>query len=539
MDTHITALHANPFCILGVTPRDDRRKIVESAEERALQMEGNLCAKARADLTNPRIRLSCEVAWMPGVAQPVVEKILQMLADTPQDALGLQGLPSLTLANVMSAASERLPADETAASVAGFMSDFGELVDRIDPEAVLRDVNGDRAIAGFPEVRGMELIEEELAGRRRTYRVALKNLLDSMHPTRLIATMTEAVKRSTQNGDKQGSSLIEDLVDSYEVEVQGFLNKERDNIKTLLSVAREVAQRGEMALIPTMERLEAIVRKWGGVAQPMQISAKSRGVTHPMSVEVANDLRNLSVELNNTYCMPVQLRRMIKLLRELFSEMTMLMEWLDEDSRVIGGYGETTDPYNISFRARVGFPLFKRELVISPDGVQWKGRTVPLASITRVRIGGKQSSIVGIAYTQFFIGFGDNDAVQTVRLWDRATTDVITDRLWRAVCVGLINDMISELVEGTAFHFGSITIEDDAVTLVRQNRIRFNDRVRLGWHEVEAKQDDGCFVISQSNNSRVNGSALYLVTWNVHLLEHVVRNCLTKRCLKLSDSMRG
>jgi hypothetical protein len=195
-----------------------------------------------------------------------------------------------------------------------------------------------------------------------------------------------------------------------------------------------------------------------------------------------------------------------------------------------------------AFARRVGFPLFKRELAISPDGVLWKGRTVPLASITRVRCRRQCSlRIVGHSPThRFFIGFGDNDAVQTVRLWDRAI-DGRDHRsaVARSMCWPGFNDMISALVEGTAFHFGSITIEDDAVTLVRQNRIRFNDRVRLGWHEVEAKQDDGCFVISQSNNSRVNGSALYLVTWNVHLLEHVVRNCLTKRCLKLSDSMRG
>lgn len=534
-----TGLHANPFSILGVTPQDDRRKIVESAEERALHLDGNLCSKARADLTHPRARLSCEMAWLPGVAPATVEKVLQMLADSPQAVLAEPGLSSLALANLMSDACERVPADESAASLAEFMSDFADLVDSIEPEAVLRDVNADRVIAGFPEVRGIDLVEEELAERRRTYRLALKNLLDSMHPTRLIDTMTGAVKRATRNGEKQGSTLIEDLVDSYEVEVQGFLHKERDNITTLLNAARETAPLGETALVVITARLEAVVRKWVRVAQPILISTKSRGIAHPMSMTVGNDLRNLSVELNNTHGMRNHLRSMIEFLRELFAELTDLMELLEEDSKAIGAFDETNDPHRISFRAKIGFPMFRRELGISPEGVVWNGETFPLETITRVRCGEMRHAPVGTGVIRYIIGFGDNYSEQTVKIFDQAIADVFIERLWRAVCVGLVSDMIAALAQGTSFHFESITIEDDAVTLVRENFFGLNDRVRVGWDEVGVGRKDGCFLIGQSNKSNVRGSACYVSTWNVHLLEHIVRSCLIRRCLKLSDSIRG
>jgi cell division protease FtsH len=60
--------------------------------------------------------------------------------------------------------------DTPSRSVAEFMSDFGDLVDSIEPEAVLRDVNGDSAIAGFPEVRGIDL------DRGRTCRASVEHI---------------------------------------------------------------------------------------------------------------------------------------------------------------------------------------------------------------------------------------------------------------------------------------------------------------------------------------------------------------------------
>ena len=46
-----TALHQTPFAILGVTTRDDRRRIVELAEEKSLELDHDVCQKARSDLT--------------------------------------------------------------------------------------------------------------------------------------------------------------------------------------------------------------------------------------------------------------------------------------------------------------------------------------------------------------------------------------------------------------------------------------------------------------------------------------------------------
>ena len=60
----IMDLLKNPFNILAATPRDNRLRIIEIAEERSLLSNSRGCLQARSDLTNPRKRLSFDLrAW--------------------------------------------------------------------------------------------------------------------------------------------------------------------------------------------------------------------------------------------------------------------------------------------------------------------------------------------------------------------------------------------------------------------------------------------------------------------------------------------
>lgn len=327
-----TSLHANPFCVLGVTTRDDRRKIVEMAEDRALHLDHDTCQKARSDLTNPKSRLSAEMAWMPGVAPRVVERLVSNLAGNPFSVRSEEGLPELAKANLMAAFFEWITDDEDAESIAEFIRDFAWVVDAIDANEVLRDVNEDRAISGFPEIKGVEAVEEELTERRKAYRLALKVFLDSMVPTKLVEIMTNAVSISTDDGEEQGPTLIDELVDTYELETQGFLQKEAENIAKLVASARIAAQNGEQSVAQVIDKLEKVARNWDRVAQPIQLSAKSRGIQHRPSREIAYDLRNLGIDLNNEHDMLEQTRRLVRLLQELFAELPEVAERLGEDA---------------------------------------------------------------------------------------------------------------------------------------------------------------------------------------------------------------
>ncbi len=542
-----TSLHANPFWILGVTTRDDRRKIVEMAEERSLHIDHDLCQKARSDLTNPRARLSAEMAWMPGVAPRVAEKLTKTLSEDPFSVRSEDGLPELARANLMAAAFELVDESEPAESIAELIRDFAWVVETIDASDVLRDVNEDRAVSGFPEVREVETIEEELASRRKAYKSVLKNLLDTMDPNKLVETMTDAVSVATDDGEDQGPALIDELADAYEVETQGFLQKESENISKLVESARGAAPQGERAVAPILDKLEKVARNWDRVAQPIQLSAKSRGIEHHPSREVAYDLRSLTIDLNNEHDMLDQAHRMTGLLQELFAELPEVAERLGEDAKAIAGLrrqAQEKEKNNakwareVTFRAEVGL-VFKDELSISPEGIKWKGATYPLESITAVRWGAVRNSVNGIPTgTDYTIAFANNRSSQTIELKKESTYSGFLKALWRAVCVRLIFDMVAALEEGGVLEFGDIKVTDDSVTLTKHKLLGANEKVRLGWHDVHVWSANGSFVIGKRDDKKTYGSAAYISDWNTHIFEHVVSGGFKKGVRKLSDYIK-
>ena len=544
MTKNSTTLHENPFCVLGVTTRDNRHKIVEMAEERALHIDHDLCQKARSDLTNPRARLSAEIAWMPGVAPRMAEKLVKGLLEDPLSVRSMEGLPEIARANLMAAALELVEDGEPAESIAELIRDFAWLVEYINAEEVLRDVNEDRAISGFPEIKGLEAIEEVLAERRKAYRSVLKGLLDTMDPNKLVVTMTDTVAIASDHGTDQGPVLIDELVDTYETETQGFLQKEYENIVKLVESAREAAPRGEKAVAHIVDKLGKVARNWDRVAQPIQLSAKSRGIEHRPSRDIAYELRSLGIDMHNEHGMLEQAHRMTELLQELFAELPEVVEKLGEDAEVISGLRQQAQAKeqnqaqwerDITYRTELGV-LFKDELAISPKGIRWKGVLYPLESITRVRWGGVRRSVNGIPTgTTHTIGFGDRRSERVVELREEATYTRFIDALWRAVCVRLMFSLIEQLKDGQRMVLGDMIVEDGAVTLTKHKFLGANERVRLSWHEVHVWSANGTFVIGKQDDKKIYGSSSYINNWNTHLLEHIIRGGFKKGVRKLSD----
>lgn len=330
-----TALDDNAFRRLGVSPRDDRRRIVEAAESQALHDDPEACRQARADLTNPRARLAVELAWLPGLPPRAAETLVAELQRDPIATAMRKGLPDLARANLMSAAFERLDAASLdAGTAADFMRLFGESVDRLAPEAVLREINEDRAVAGFPEVRDAALVAEELERRRKHYRGVLKTALDGMAPDTLVRTMTLLVERSTKSGSQSAPALVDELVDTYAVETQVFLDREEQSAKAVMGRLREQAAAG-LSTAALLDTLEQVLRNWSRVAKPVQISTMARGMAHPASQSLAHGVRGLAVSLFNDHDHLEQSDRLNALLRELFAEVGDVAERADEDAKVL------------------------------------------------------------------------------------------------------------------------------------------------------------------------------------------------------------
>lgn len=64
--------------------------------------------------------------------------------------------------------------------IADFIIEISNLVEQLDPADVARDINEDRAVSGFAEVRALDQVEVELADRKRHVRNCIRDTLDQM-----------------------------------------------------------------------------------------------------------------------------------------------------------------------------------------------------------------------------------------------------------------------------------------------------------------------------------------------------------------------
>ncbi len=540
-------LQKNPFALLGVTTRDDRRRIVELAEEKSLELDHDACQKARSDLTSPRTRLSVEMSWFPGVSPRKADQYLSMLHADPMSIREEPGVPTLAHLNLLAAVFEAVDGNDSAEDVADFIQEMAYLVDDLSAEQVLRDINEDRAVSGFPEVKGVDQVKAELSERKRYYRNAIKNALNRLSPTSLVEAMTAAVDQITYGGEEHAPELIDDLVDSYAVETQGFLQKEAESVEKLIQAARNSAKSGEKAVKPIVDKLVVVARNWDNVAQPIQLSAKARGIDHDPSNEIAYSIRSLAIDLFNEHDMLAQSQRLTELLQELFAELPEVVERVDEDAEALADIfhnrarGEAQKRQwerDISFRAEVGL-MFKDVLSISPEGVAWKNQRFPLDAITRVRWGAVRHSVNGIPTgTTYTLAFGDNRSEAIVELKKESTYSGFLEKLWKAVVIRMLTELFETLQAGNDIRFGESTLSDDGITLIKHKFLGTNEKVRCTWGQVHVWSADGSFYIGAKDDKKTYVGLSYILTANTHILEAAIRMAFKKPGMRrLSDML--
>ena len=543
-----TALHQNAFNVLGATARDKGARIVELAEERALLLDSQTCAKARTDLVTPRSRLGAEVAWLPGVSPHRAKDLLRGLQiDINLLKGGTAAIPHLAKANLVAGAFELLDPEVDTATWGEWIVEFARSVESIDAAEVLRDINEDRAVSGFPEVKTIDLVEAELAERRRYYRDTVKAALNRLAASKLVEVVTLATSSATENGAKHAPLLIDDVIDSYQNDADAPLRRGADNIKKLIDSVQSLASRGPEVLKPLIDSLDDALRKWNRLAKPIQLSMKARGLDHDLSRSLAFEVRSLGVDLFNKHDLSDVTRRITDTIRDIFVDLPEINQRVQEDSKALSEILDNRrkaelnrDAWirEITYEADIG-AIFKDKLKISPEGLQWKNKVYPLDSVTQVRWGAISQSINGIpAGTTYKIAFGDEHSVAVVDLRRREVFQTFVDKLWRAVGVRLLSDLLEALKAGGRFSFGDAVIDDRGVSLTK-HKFLGSEQVYVEWGKTHIWSANGSFFIGAKDDKKAYGSMSYLDTPNSHICEAVIRAAFEKGAIPLSNLLKG
>lgn len=505
----------NPFFLLGATPRDNRRRIIELAEERSLTSEIGDFSAARADLTNPKKRLAAEIAWLPGLGpRRAKEAVLLLKKGDHSGIFQVEKIPPMARSNLLSAGLLLLD-DASPSDVADWILELAQVFEDIESDKLLAVINQDRVVSGFPEISEEALIESEIQQRRSHFRLVMKSALDKLSSDDLVEAVTIAVESATDYGEEQGPVLIDDLVDAYEVEAQSFLEKEGANIQVVIERIRTAAdqKKPDQAIAVLIKQLISMIKNWDRIAQPIQVSKKSRGLDHDESHRVGIEVRGLAIDLFNKHNMLDFSKVIIESLGEVFSEVVGFAEKIEEDSRTVSGIAEqrvlqieeakieaAKFREEITYEVNLGL-IFKKWWKISPDGIGFKGNFWPLDSITRVRWGGTRHYVNGqYKNTTYSIFYGTRENFDTLDLDNEGIYNTIIEKLWRAVCVRILTEYLSGLNDGKWYRFGSALVNDYGVKLKKSKIFSADIEHYYKWHEIQEWNTGGHFCLGKSDN---------------------------------------
>lgn len=544
-----TALERTEFGVLGATTRDTGRRIVELAEEKSLTVDGEHCSRARAVLTNPRNRIAAEVAWLPGLSPARANAHCDLLKHDLDGFLASATTESpLVQANMIAAALERFHPATEATLWSTWILALAEATGRVDAGAVRRLLNEDRAVAGVPEISTLKFLDAELVERRRAYRATVKEALDRLPTAVMIQAITGIVDVATGTGTRQGPILIDEVIDDFEVEARLFLDREAENVRRLIKTVNDSGANNEAVVGRLLEGLERVIRNWDRVARPIHISMRARGLEHPASRELAYEIRGLGIDLFNAYGLVEPAQRITHLLQEVFAELFAVADRLQQDASTLDNIVEQERQAqnqneqwasDIAYEAELGV-VFKDTLRLSTAGVEWKNTRYPLAAVTRIGWGATKNSINGIPTgTTYKVLFGDDKRLSEVQLSHEPIFSGFVDRLWRAVGVRLLTELLRGLADGKRYRFGEAVLDDRGVEVPKHRLFKADERVYATWDRIHVWSADGSFYIGVKDGKKTYAALSYQAANNAHVLEAVIRAAFKKGSDRLSDILKS
>jgi len=522
----------NPFYILDATTRDNRQKIVELAEEKSFDLDEELCQKARSDLTMPRNRIFSELDWFPGLSPRKVQLIISRINNSDKDLYIIDGIPDLVRINILN--------ELLSSNIMFSNSELEEIIykiiydyENLDINEIIRDINEERVVSGFPEINDSNLVENHISEKKRGCIKLILKRLNKLDTLDLISIVTKIVDEETANGEIQASDMIEDLVDDYKLHTYNFLEQEFEKIKKLVEVIRDKADEGESSISSFIDKLLSMTQNWDNVAQPIQLSMKSRGLEEPLSNQVAKVVRSLGIDLYNDYGYLDLSKKISETLKKLFAELPEILEIVEDDIDALEDlfykrqkveHEEQEFEESLNYSTEIGI-ILKDKLSISSKGISWKNKIYPLNTITKISWGAVSNSVNGIPTgTTYTITFGDERSTAEVETRRKSVYEEVIDRLWKTAGVSIFTTMLKKLKDEKGLTFNGATVWDDGISLIKPGGwFGSDEKKKFSWSEVQIYSSNGNLVIEATSNTKFVVEIGYQDYYNVHFLEQMIR----------------
>lgn len=496
----------NPFYILGATTRDNRQKIQELVDEKSLSLDMSVCTEARAVLTNPRRRLSAELAWFPGVSIRQTKTIIKELEDKELSYDTLDHLSSLAGVNVVLSYLDS-GVKLTAKNLENAIFTLARSYESIKPETVMNMINEDRTISGFPEVTDLSVIQEELTELKNNAIHVLQQAMASLNLETANKVMLHLMERVQK--EKATYSLLDDVIDQVYVMI---VQKDKDSIESKvidaikkIENAMDKKATSKATLNKLADELLEELEAFDNIMQPIQLSTQRRGLEHDLTREIARKVENLTVEMIKKTRDLELVERIMKRTKELFIEVGSVSESLSEGLGVISKIQQDDKEFEESIKynySKTGFWGGKTSLSIDSKHIKYNDTSYNTKDISFIRYGTTRHYSNGIytgTSTYVMYGVSDDDYVVIDNVLSENEYSKFTNSLWKAVGPRLMMAIVDQLAMGKSVYG---FIYNDGVKLAKDNAFAPTEYKKFKWKDVTLTIYGGfVFITSKTDKS--------------------------------------
>lgn len=484
----------NPFYILGATPRDNRQKIQELVDEKSLSLDMNVCVEARSILTNPRRRLAAELSWLPGVSIKQMKTVVKELDSKELDPETLEHLPSLAgfnaiLGYLTSGAKLTLKDQEN------IIFALAQNYDAVKPESIMKIINEDRAISGFPEVTELSVVQDEIAELKNSAMHSLQEMFSTVSLSQQNKITLNLMGRCEK--EKKNYELIDDVIDNiYALEVQKNIESIRAKVENAIKEV-EKASTSKSKIAAAVDNLISELKDFDDIMQPIQLSTQKRGLEHDITRDIAIQVRKVCLLLGKRDMLNYA-EKITEAMNDYFREVDSIESLTSKDLEQIKQIRKTEKEHEKAIECKIYHTTFSgtKTLAISSKGVSFGEQSYKLEEITNIRYGVKLDQNRNL---RSFVAFGtDEEEIQIKWLQASLYGDCdylkFTGCLWKAVGVRILKAMVAQLALGKSIYG---FIYDTKVEL--ENTYSFGkDTKTCKWSEVSVKSEGGNLIIYET-----------------------------------------
>ena len=422
-------LRHNPFYILGASMTDNKRRIMDLAEEKSLFGNEKAIEEAKTILLDPIRRIDAELSWFPELDGRSAQALAEWLIDEKNyidiETVGMSRINENTDLISNPDKIEQLNEESFANDILELAHGFRDL----DILGLLYMINQHRALGGFPEIVDEYLFSDKIDDRRSEVMGVIQRCTESLPIETLLKSFYLIAYRDTDDGKVQASILVEDIVRFYEnnMSTQEFMENEATAIRGLLESIKQGARQKSQDSAYVMNlamSLKSELQKWQKVVLPMQIVSASQGKEHKISSDVLYDIRSAGIDLNNDFNRPDISLVLLNSIKESSADkyIPSFQEVNKKDQialnsilkdQVKSKQEQAKYEEAISYETKIGL-IFTDTFRLSTQGITWKNKTYKLSDITRIRWGVfrsvKKNIFGGVIseHTEYTVCFGTN-----------------------------------------------------------------------------------------------------------------------------------